>query len=230
MTDISNWIPFLKIDEDGSRCMSQQTYEPLFNPEHTVFCANYDWSNKYQRQEDSNRMLYTPAVTNWFFDNEVKNLLRYKDKPYTPTIIDIDYNAKQIFFEWQGETCNEIIYSGRNLDNYCSDWKNQLQYIMTDLYREGSYKLTMYPHCHFIKDGQMQTIDWYGCVPVNDPHIDAEYMDGIIHESAKFRLAETGAIVDNKYNLEIMFQRSMQEHVKWGNYTMEFIYRKIFNA
>ena len=99
MTDISNWIPFLKIDEDGSRCMSQQTYEPLFNPEHTVFCANYDWTNKYQRQEDSNRMLYTLEVTNWFFDNEVKNLLQYKDKPYTPTIIDIDYNAKQIFFE-----------------------------------------------------------------------------------------------------------------------------------
>lgn len=230
MTDISNWIPFLKIDEDGSRCMSQQTYEPLFNPEHTVFCANYDWTNKYQRQEDSNRMLYTLEVTNWFFDNEVKNLLQYKDKPYTPTIIDIDYNAKQIFFEWQGETCNEILYSGRDLNDYCSNWKEQIQYIMTDLYNSGTYKLTMYPHCHFIKDGQMQTIDWYGCVPVSDPYIDAEYMDGIIHESAKFRLAETGAIINNKYNLEIMFQRSMQEHVKWGEHTMEFIYRKIFNA
>ena len=230
MISINNWIPFLKLDEDGIRCMSQQTYEPLLNPERTIFCANYDWSNKYQKQEDANRTLYTSTVTEWFFDNEVKNLLKYKDKPYTPGVIDIDYKAKQIFFEWQGETCNEIIYSGKKLDNYCSDWKNQLQHIMTDLYNTGTYKLTMYPHCHFIKDGQMQTIDWYGCVPVNDPYIDAEYMDGIIHESAKFRLAETGAIVNNKYNLEIMFQRSMQEHVKWGNYTMEFIYRKIFNA
>ena len=210
--------------------MSQQTYEPLFNPEHNVFCANYDWLNEYQRQEDSNRTLYTPAVTNWFFENEVKNLLKYKDKPYAPTIIDIDYITKQIFFEWQGETCNEIIYSGKNLDNYCSDWKEQLQYIMTDLYNTGTYKLTMYPHCHFIKDGQMQTIDWYGCVPVNDPYIDAEYMDGIIHESAKFRLLETGAIINNRYNLEIMFQRSMQEHVKWGSESMEYIYKEIFNA
>jgi len=210
--------------------MSQQTYEPLFNPEHNVFCANYDWLNEYQRQEDSNRTLYTPAVTNWFFENEVKNLLKYKDKPYAPTIIDIDYITKQIFFEWQGETCNEIIYSGRNLDNYCNNWKEQLQYIMTDLYNTGTYKLTMYPHCHFIKDGQMQTIDWYGCVPVNDPYIDAEYMDGIIHESAKFRLLETGAIINNRYNLEIMFQRSMQEHVKWGSESMEYIYKEIFNA
>jgi len=88
----------------------------------------------------------------------------------------------------------------------------------------------MYPHCHFIKDGQMQTIDWYGGISTNDPFVDAEYMDGIIHESAKFRLAETGAIVDNKYNLEIMFQRSMQEHVKWGNQNMEYIYKEIFNA
>lgn len=230
MTSIDNWIPFLKLDENGTRCMSQQTYEPLFNPEHNVFCANYDWLNEYQRQEDSNRTLYTPAVTNWFFENEVKNLLKYKDKPYAPTIIDIDYITKQIFFEWQGETCNEIIYSGRNLDNYCNNWKEQLQYIMTDLYNTGTYKLTMYPHCHFIKDGQMQTIDWYGCVPVNDPYIDAEYMDGIIHESAKFRLLETGAIINNRYNLEIMFQRSMQEHVKWGSESMEYIYKEIFNA
>jgi len=230
LTDISNWIPFLKIDEDGSRCMSQQTYEPLFNPERTIFCANYDWANKYQRQEDPNRTLYTPAVTDWFFDNEIHNLLKYKDKTYTPNIIDIDYNAKQIFFEWQGETCNEIIYGGKNLDNYCNNWKEQLRYIMTDLYNTGTYKLTMYPHCHFIQEGQMKTIDWYGCVPVEHPFINAEYMDGIIHESAKFRLAETGAIINNQYNLEIMFQRSMQEHVKWGDSTMEYIYKEIFNA
>lgn len=226
---INNWIPFLKLDEDGTRCMSQQTYEPLLNPERTVFCANYDWKNTYQRQEDPIRELYTRDVADWFFNNEVTNLLKYKEKQYMPTLIDIDYNAKQIFFEWQGDTCNEIIYSGRNLDNYCSDWKAQLQYIMTDLYKEGSYKLTMYPHCHFIKDGQMQTIDWYGCIPVNNPFIGAEYMDGIIHESAKFRLAETGAIVDNKYNLEIMFQRSMQEHVMWGTQSMDYIYNEIFN-
>ena len=230
MISIDNWTPFLKLDDDGIRCMSQQTYEPLINPERTVFCANYDWTNAYQRQEDSNRTLYTNTVTDWFFDNEVQNLLKYKDKSYAPTVIDIDYKAKRIFFEWQGETCNEIIYSGRLLDNYCSNWQEQIRYIMTDLYNEGTYKLTMYPHCHFIKDGQMQTIDWYGCVPVSNPSIDAEYMDGIIHESAKFRLVETGAVVDNKYNLEIMFQRSMQEHVKWGSQSMEYIYKEIFNV
>jgi hypothetical protein len=76
----------------------------------------------------------------------------------------------------------------------------------------------------------MKTIDWYGCVPVEHPFIDAEYMDGIIHESAKFRLAETGAIINNKYNLEIMFKRSMQEHVRWGTQNMEYIYKEIVNA
>jgi hypothetical protein len=121
-------------------------------------------------------------------------------------------------------------YGGKNLDNYCNNWKEQLRYIMTDLYNTGTYKLTMYPHCHFVQEGQMKTIDWYGCVPVEHPFIDAEYMDGIIHESAKFRLAETGAIVNNKYNLEIMFKRSMQEHVRWGTQNMEYIYKEIVNA
>jgi hypothetical protein len=229
--NLDNWIPYLKFNDDGtSRCMAQQTYEPLVSPDGSIFCANYDWANKYQRQDDPIRETYTQNVIDWFWKNEISNLLKFKDKPYTPTIIDIDYRTKRVFFEWQGETCNEIIYSGRNLDNYCKNWKEQLHFIMTDLFKEGTYKLTMYPHCHFIKDGQMQTIDWYGCVPVTDPFIDTEYMDGIIHESAKFRLAETGAIVNNKYNLEIMFKRSMQEHVRWGTQNMEYIYKEIVNA
>lgn len=226
----TNWIPVYKFDDAGrSRCMTQQTYEPLLNPERTVFCANYDWTNTYQRQADPIRKAYTQDAVDWFWQNEIYNLLQFKDKPYTPKILDIDYRNRRVFIEWQGETCNEIIYSGKNLDNYCSDWRVQLQFIYTDLYKNGSYKLTMYPHCHFIKHGQIQAIDWYGCVPVSDPCINAEYMDGIIHESAKFRLNETGVIIDNKYNLEIMFQRSMQEHVRWGSQSMDYIYKEIFN-
>lgn len=225
--DISNWTTWFKIDsEDLQRCMSQQTYEPLVNPEGNVFCANYDFDNKYQRLEDPVRKLYTPDVVDWFFENEVYNVLKFQTKSYAPKILDIDQKNKRIFYEW-AETCNEVLYSGRKLPR---DWRKQIRYIMTDLYNEGIYKLTMYPHCHFIKDGVMKTIDWYGCVTINNPYIETQYMDGIIHESAKFRLEETGVIKDNKYNLEIMYKRSMQEHVKWGRHSMNFIYKEIFNV
>ena len=228
--DTNGWSYFLKYDaDDRQRCMSQQTYEPLINPERTVFCANYDYLNQYQRLEDPVRPLYTEEVVNYFFNVEVENLLRFQHKSYCPEILDIDYNSKKIFFKWYNETCNEIIYSGRNLADHCDSWQDQIKNIMLDLHSEGVYKLTMYPHCHYIDDtGNMRSIDWYGCVPVADPFIESKYMDGIIHETALFRLRETGDLINGRYNLETMFKNSMGTHVKWGDVSMMYIYREIF--
>jgi len=229
--NIDNWTPFYKLDsEDHTRCMAQQTYEPLINPERTVFCANYDWANKYQRHEDPIRELYTPEVVDYFFEKELFYLERFKDKSYTPRILEVDYDKKRIFLEWHGETCNEIIYSGRKLENYCPTWREQLHDIMLDQYDEGIYKLTMYPHCYFIHWGKLHVIDWYGCVPVSDPFIEAKYMDGIIHRTALFRLQETGDLINGRYNLENMFKGSLGQHVKWGDESMAWIYESIFGV
>ena len=98
--NIENWTPFFKIDSvDLVRCMSQQTYEPLISQDRKVFCANYSWPNKYQLLEDPIRPLYTQDVVNWFFENEVNYILKYKNKPYMPVILDIDNINKRIFFE-----------------------------------------------------------------------------------------------------------------------------------
>jgi hypothetical protein len=225
--NIENWNPFFKIDSiDLVRCMSQQTYEPLISPDGKVFCANYAWPNNYQLLEDPTRSLYTKEVTDWFFENEVSYILKYKDKSYMPVLLDIDHIDKKIYFEWNGETCNDILYTGKQMPD---GWKLQIKDIMLDLFNTGTYKLTMYPHCHYFdKTGQMKAIDWYGCVPVNNPYIESKYMDGIIHESAIFRLKETGELIDNRYDLEKMFKRSMKEHVTWGNQTMKYIYNEIF--
>jgi hemerythrin len=122
-----------------------------------------------------------------------------------------------------------MLYGSKNLDNVCPDWKEQIKNILVDLYNSGTYKLTMYPHCHFIdKEGVMKSIDWYGCIPVSDHWVDAQWMDSIIHHTAKFRLEETGDIVNGKYNLERMFKGSMGKHVHWGDTDMKYIYKEIF--
>jgi hypothetical protein len=89
----------------------------------------------------------------------------------------------------------------------------------------------MYPHCHYIDDNDnMRAIDWYGCVPVDEPFIEEKYMQGIIHETAQFRLDETGKPIEDKLNLEIMFQRSLSTHVLWGDENMGYIYKELFSA
>lgn len=227
--NLGNWQPFFKLDENGKRCMAQQTYEPLINPERTVFCANYDWLNTYQKYDEPVRELYTKEVVDYFFGKEIEYAHRFSTKPWGAKIIEIDYLRKRLFVEWNGETANEIIYSKRNFADYCPDWREQYNTIMTDMYKDGVYKLTMYPHCHYVdKGGVLRTLDWYGCVEVNDPFIEAKYMDGIIHHTALFRLAETGDLINGRYNLENMFKGSLGTHVLWGDEPMKDVYFNIF--
>ena len=224
-----NWMPYLKLSEEGHPCMAQQTYEPLVSVDGKTFCKNYAWPNDYQYRETLDRPLYTDAVAEWFFQNELKYIELFKDKPYAPEIIDIDYTTRKIYLKWYDKSCNQIIYSSKDWPAY--QWRNQIKNIMLDQYNEGIYKLTMYPHCHYIDDNNnMRAIDWYGCVPVDRPYIEEKYMQGIIHETAQFRLEETGAAVDSVLNLETMFKRSLGTHVKWGDQDMSYIYKEIFNG
>jgi hypothetical protein len=226
---ISDWKPFYKHDETGKpNCMSQQTYEPLISPDGKTFCANYDWQNNYQRIWQPDRVGYTQDVVEYFFDKEVEYVTRFKDKSYSPIIVDIDYANKRIFYKW-GASCNALIYN--NNGPMPEDWRDQILNMLLDAYNNGVYKLTMYPHCFYVDaNEQMRTIDWYGCVEVADPFIDAKYMDGIIHSTAQFRLDETGELVNGKYNLELMFKGSLGTHVMWGGENMKWIYREIFNG
>jgi hypothetical protein len=226
---ISDWKPFYKYDNDGTPdCMSQQTYEPLISLDGKTFCANYDWQNTYQRIWQPDRVGYTQDVVEYFFDKEIEYVNRFKNKSYSPIIVDIDYANKRIFYSW-GTSCNALIYG--NKGTMPTDWQDQVSNMLLDAYNNGVYKLTMYPHCFYVDtENQLRTIDWYGCVEVEDPFIEAKYMDGIIHSTAQFRLDETGKLVDGKYNLGTMFKQSLGTHVKWGKDDMSFIYKEIFNA
>jgi len=227
--NITNWTPFYKYDNDGKpNCMSQQTYEPLISPDGKIFCANYDWQNNYQRIWQPDREGYTQEVVEYFFNKEVEYASRFKDKPYSPDIVDIDYANKRIFYNW-GTSCNALLYG--NKGDMPMHWREQVFNMLLDAYNNGVYKLTMYPHCFYVDYGdQLRTIDWYGCVEIADPFIEAKYMDGIIHDTAQSRLDETGDLVDGKYNMELMFKGSLGTHVLWGSENMQWIYREIFNG
>lgn len=227
--EIANWLPVYKIDDTGKPgCMTQQTYEPLVSPDGKVFCANYDWQNQYQRIWQSDRVGYTKDVVEYFFNKEIEYVTRFKDKPYGPIVVDIDYANKRIFYNW-GLSCNTLING--NTGPLPLDWKKQVLNMLLDAYNDGVYKLTMYPHCFYVDaNDQMRTIDWYGCVEVSDPFIDAKYMDGIIHSTAQFRLDETGDLINGRYNLGEMFKQSLGKHVKWNGESMDWVYKEIFNG
>lgn len=223
------WTPYLKLNEEGIPSMAQQTYEPLISSDGKTFCKNYSWPNDYQYMYEKERPLYTKEIVDWFFSNELCWIEHFKDSVYVPEVTDIDLINKKIYIKWYGESCNQIIYSGKSWPQ--QQWRKQIKDIIVDQYSKGVYKLTMYPHCHYIdNNNNMRAIDWYGCVPINEPYIQEKFMQGIIHETAKFRLDETGSSINNLLNLETMFKRSLSTHVMWGNQNMNYIYEEIFNA
>jgi hypothetical protein len=226
--NIDNWTHYLKLSTEGHPCMAQQTYEPLVSLDGKTFCKNYSFPNEYQYRETTDRPLYTDKVVDWFFFNELTYLEVMEHKPYAPEVLDVDFKNRRIFLKWYGESCNQIIYSGKLWPQ--AQWRKQIRDIIVDQYDSGIYKLTMYPHCHYIDNNDnMRAIDWYGCVPIDEPYIEEKYMQGIIHETAQFRLEETGIAIDNVLNLETMFKRSLGTHVLWGDQDMSYIYKELFN-
>ena len=223
---IDNWIPFFKFDEHGyGPAMSQQTYEPIISPDGKTFCANYDSKNKYQRHEQVVRPGYTKEVVDYFFVKEIEYAQRFSGQSWAPEILEIDQTRQRIYYKWNSPSCNEMIYRD---STYPVEWKKQINKIITEIFQLGVYKLTMYPHCHYIdNEGQMHTIDMYGCVEIDNPFIEKRIMDGIIHETARFRLDETGPTHNNRYDLEKMFFNSLRTHVKWGEYNLNFVYQNI---
>lgn len=221
-----NWnYQYKYADQNRPFSMAQTTYEPLVNPEKNVFCKNFVAKSNYHKDMGS-RPLFTEDVVKWFFDNEVKNIERFSNKSYAPEVIDIDYKNQKIFIKWYENTCNEIVYTD---PNWPLEWLDMLEDIILDQYKEGYYKLTMYSHCHYVtNDGVMKAIDWYGCLPADNPLVPVNCMDAIIHESAKFRLKETGPAVNGFYNLRTMFKKGLEEHVLWGDKNLKFIHDILF--
>lgn len=224
--NIDSWIPYYKIDPKENRLVrSNMLYTPLMNPERNVFCMYWDHENEYQTKHGS-REDFNKELIDFFFDREITHLEIFKNKSWAPTLLDIDINKKQIFFKWPGETCNNIIYSGRSLKDYCINWQDQLESIITDIFNEGYFKLSLYPHCHFIENGVLKTFDFYGCVDRSYPFIEMDKIKGMVGPNSQQRFDE--ALSNNVVNLDILFRRALEKYIVWPDDILQLLYKKIF--
>lgn len=225
-----NWKPFYKINpEDNQLIETNLIYTPLISPDGTVFCMSFDHTSPYQNEELAHwlpkRPHYTKEMVKFFFNREINYLTKLSKFAWAPRLIDIDCSAQQIFFEWPGETCNNIIYTGRDLNDYCPDWEQQLGKIISNIYNAGFLKVSLYPHCFFIDNGVLRTFDFYGCCDRADPYIDLDSIRGMIGETSGPRFEE--ATDGNLLNLEILFNRALEKYVDWPNDALKKIYKDL---
>jgi len=229
--NIDDWEYFYKINPDTDKLIeSNLIYTPLVSPDNKIFCMWFDHTNPYQHEMIAdwlpNRPFYTEKMVKFFFDREVKYLNIFKNRSWAPTVLEIDYKNSRIFFEWSGETCNHILYTGRDLIQYCPDWKEQMSAILKDIVNSGYYKTSLYPHCYFVQDGILKTFDFYGCVERKYPYIDLDDIRGMIGETSGHRFVE--ATEGGLLNIEILFKRALEQYVEWPDNYLSKVYQEIF--
>jgi hypothetical protein len=229
--NIADWTPYYKINPDNGRLIeSNLIYTPLVSPDGKTFCMNFDHTHPYQNDELQGwmptRPYYTADMVKFYFDREVKYRKIFEDRSWSSKLIDIDYNTQRVFFQWSGQSCNSIIYGGGNLDHECPTWREQLTNIITDIVKSGYYKISLYPHCFFVEDQILKTMDFYGCIEQSNPYVDFNMVKGLIGDVSGHRFDE--ALKGNDLDIGFMFKRALSTFVKWPDDMLSVIYKELY--
>jgi hypothetical protein len=182
---------------------------------------DFTYPSEYQRKQ--HRLSYTKEHVESMFNREVKYLEVFKNKSYSPEVLDI-YDNK-IFIKWYGHTLNDSVYRDNNLAFSHPNWYYDLQEIILDQVNEGYLKCTLYPHSHYYDNqGRMKTIDFYATVEKENPMMTIRELEGLIGlETNRF----SQAIEDDNINIEVIFKSGLLHHAKWP-ISLDSIYEKIY--
>lgn len=213
--NIDRWKYYYKLSPEGEPWTSNLLYTPRMNNDGSVMVMSWNAAEEYQIT-DYPRPYYTQELVDFFYERELKYIKLFQDRIWAPKLIDIDYNRKLIFLEWNLGTCNNILNSGKNLNDFCSNWKEQMFEILDDLLLSGYYKMSLYPHCYFIdKEGILKTFDFYATVEKINPYIKFSKIEGMVGRDSvqRFENAKEG----DSINFEIFFKDTIKNYIKWPN-------------
>lgn len=208
-----NWKYLYKIDYSNKHPVTTNLlYTPLISSSGDLMCMIYDETHEYQ--EESN---ISKEVIDYFFQREVTYLKIVQGKPWAPKLLEVNELTRTIVIEFHKETLNHIIMDpARSLDKECPNWKDQLWNIIKDIDNMGYYKLALYPHCFFIKDGTIKIIDFYACIEKDNPFLERSKIEGLIGEQSGGRF--TDSTEGDLINFQTFFKITMTEFLtaSWG--------------
>ena len=210
---MNNWNYLYKIDYTNRHNVStNMLYTPMTNQAGNVLCMSWDPEDPYQLENKN----LTPELIDFFFKREVVHLEEMQKFAWAPRLISIENN--KIYIEFNKETLNHILLTpSRNLDEECPNWKEQIFNIIKDILNAGYYKLALYPHCFFLKNGVIKTFDFYSCVGIKERYIPRKQLEGMIgvNSNDRFNQATVGDNVDFKIFFEITMNTFLS--TTWGN-------------
>jgi hypothetical protein len=220
MTDISNWNFYYKMTDKNPKSTSNLMYTPLINPEGNIMCMLWDEKSSYQK----NNKNLTKDLIDFFFVRELKYINIFQKYNWAPRLLDVEDN--KIFIEFSENSMNKIQYSGEKL---IPSWKEQLFQILKDIDDAGYYKMSLYPHCFYIVDDTIRTIDFYACIEKNDCFIQRNKIEGMIGSDSTGRF--DGSTIGDKIDFRIFIKKTMCEHLAsvWNDNPFPEFYKRLYD-
>jgi hypothetical protein len=221
--NVTDWKYYYKINEiTGKTQTSQMVYEPLISPDGSMFCMNFTYPSEYQQQQYKKYPeCYTEDFVKWVFDREVYFIEKFSGYSWSPEILEINHTERRIFFKWYNGTCNDLIYGGGKFDD---NVRSKFETMLKSQVDNGIFKLTAYPHSHFIDfNGNIRAFDFYACCTKDEHIIPLEKIRALLGESFN-RFAE--CCNDGQVDLKMMFKNTLSKYEFWPNNLTRDIYEK----
>ena len=129
--------------------------------------------------------LFVQFKDEYWFNRELEYYSKLKNKSYCYELIDVVEKEKLIAYTYE-DNLNHILYENRPLE---FDYKKEVKNILTDLEQQGIYKVNVYPHTFFVKDGQLKISDLYGCT-TDLTILPQEGLQSIVNNKDRFKFVD----------------------------------------
>lgn len=148
--------------------------------------------------------------------------------PWSAKFADETKDGYKIFLYFDGTLCQEILDRGEKLEDYCPDWKQQLEQMCVDLHKEGICKLSMYTKCFFIDSNkQLKAFGHFSTSRYLEQPMSMEmYMPLFNNERSKM---VNQLMVGSTLDMRLLRKKAFNEYIKWPDDVLPGIYNRVFS-
>lgn len=178
------------------QCRNNLIYTSLISQDKKTFVKWYYNDTEYHQGQ--NEVVDTALMEEkWLRELKFLNLAILHNKDLVPTVLDIDYKNKKIYFEIEGED-----FWQQALDNskaLIDDWEQQMLNILESHRLAKFWKFSLHPSSYFVVKDQLKTINFFFSYTNDEKQIK---LSSIMSHISKKRQVQLNQYL-NKHNIAI---------------------------
>lgn len=206
-----NWIPI----ETG-------VYNLYKSTDNKFLCQEYEVKERY-----GSMLMRSCFIRDLNFIDSCSPISKYQ---WCAEFADETREGYKIFLHFDGILCQEIIDKGEKLEDYCPNWKQQLEQMCIDLNNEGICKLSMYPKCFFINTNkQLKAFGHFSSSRYGEQPMAMEMYMPLFNSERENMVKQLmiGGAID--MDMRLLREKAFKEYIKWPDDVLPEIYDRVFS-